>query len=104
MKHILTTMKLDPITLVDCVVAPIGRVANVKLKQEVAVQRARWVNRDRIMEGNPSKMPFLCIIGTNTVGDKKQVIYTPDNGGCEQMNCRNGWDGMIWCCWRWSCC
>ncbi len=64
-------MKLDPITLVDCVVAPIGRMANVKLKQEAAVQRAKWVNRDRIIEGNPSKMPFSCIIGTNTVGDKK---------------------------------
>ena len=83
MKHILATMELDPITLVDCVVAPIGRVANVKLKQEAAVQHARWVNVDRIVEGNPSKTPFSCIIGTNTVGDKKQAIRTPDNGGCE---------------------
>ena len=103
MKHILATMKLDPITLVDCIVAPIGRVANVELKQEAAVQRARWIDRDRIMEGNPSKMPFSCIIGTDTVGDKKLAIHTPDNGGCEQMNCRNGWDGVIWCCRRWSC-
>ncbi len=72
MKHILATMELDPITLVDCVVAPIGRVANVKLKQEAAVQRARWVNGDRIVEGNPSKTPFSCIIGTNTVGDENK--------------------------------
>jgi hypothetical protein len=90
MKHILATMKLDPITLVDCIVASIGRVANVKLKQEVAVQRTRWVHRDRIMEGNSSKTPFYCIVATNTVGDKKQAIHTPDNGGCEQMNCGNG--------------
>ena len=76
MKHILVTMKLDPIMLVDCVVAPIGRVADVKLKQEAAVQHARWVNRDRIMEGNPSKTPFSCIIGTDTVGDEKQAIRT----------------------------
>ncbi len=95
MKIIFTTIKLDPITLVDCLVAPIGRMANVKLKQEAAVQRARWVNRERIIEGNPSKTPFSCIIGTNTVGDKNQVIRTPDNGGREQMNCGNGWDGMI---------
>ncbi len=95
MKNILTTIKLDPITLVDCVVSPIGRVANVKLNQEAAVQRARWINRDRIIEGNPSKTPFLCIICTNTVGDKKQAIRIPDNGGREQMDCWNGWDGMI---------
>ncbi len=103
MKNILATMKLDPITLVDCVVVPIGRIANVKLKQEVAVQHARWANRDRIIEGNPSETPFSCTIGTNTVGDKKQAIRTSDNGGHEQMNCGNGWDGMIWCCQRWSC-
>ncbi len=72
-------VKLDSITLIDCVVAPIGRMANVKLKQEAAVQRARWINRDRIIKGNPSETPFSCIIGTNTVGDKKQAIRTPDN-------------------------
>ena len=59
MKNVLTTMKLNPITLVDCIVAPIGRVANVKLKQEAAVQRARWVNRDRIMEGIPLQDAIL---------------------------------------------
>ena len=41
MKNILVTMKLDPIMLVDCVVAPVGRMANIKLKQEAAVQCAR---------------------------------------------------------------
>jgi hypothetical protein len=41
MKDIFTTMKLDPITLVDWAVVPIDRMANVKLKQEADVQRAR---------------------------------------------------------------
>jgi hypothetical protein len=44
MKNVLTTMKLDPIMLVDCIVAPIGGMANVKLKQEPAIQLARWIN------------------------------------------------------------
>ncbi len=50
MKNVLTTVKLNPITLVDCIVAPVGRMANVKIKQEMAIQRARWVNRNRITE------------------------------------------------------
>ena len=33
MKNVLTTVKLNPITLVDCIVAPVGRMANVKIKQ-----------------------------------------------------------------------
>jgi hypothetical protein len=104
MKSIFPTMKLDPIMLVDCIVLPIGGMANVKLKQEAAIQCARWINRDRIIEGNPSKAPFSCIVGANTVRDKKQTIRSLDNGGCEQMDCRNGWGGMIRCCWRWPCC
>ena len=31
-KNVLTTVKLNPITLVDCIVAPVGRMANVKIK------------------------------------------------------------------------
>jgi hypothetical protein len=50
MKNVLTTVKLNPITLVDCIVAPVRRMANVKIEQETAVQRARWVNRNRITE------------------------------------------------------
>jgi hypothetical protein len=32
MKNVLTTVKLNPITLVDCIVAPVGRMANVKIE------------------------------------------------------------------------
>ncbi len=104
MKKVLTTMKLDPITLVDCIVAPIGGMANVKLKQELAIQCARLINRNRISEGNPSEASFPCIIGTNTVRDKKQTIRTIDDGCREQIDSWNGWDVMMWCCRRWSCC
>jgi hypothetical protein len=44
MDDILSTVKLDPITLVDCIVAPIGRMADVKVKEETSIQCARRVN------------------------------------------------------------
>ena len=43
MQDILATMELEPITLIDGVVSPIGGVAYVELKQEASVQRARGV-------------------------------------------------------------
>ena len=43
MQDILPTVELDPVTLIDGVVPPIGGVADVKLKQKTSVQRARWV-------------------------------------------------------------
>ncbi len=36
----LLTMELDPITLVDCTIAPICWMANVKFEEELAIQRA----------------------------------------------------------------
>ena len=41
---LVTDVELDPITLVDCIVAPIGRMADVKVKKETSIQRARRVN------------------------------------------------------------
>jgi len=43
-KNILATMKLDPITLVDCIVLPFGWMANVKFEKEMSIQHARRVN------------------------------------------------------------
>ncbi len=37
-------MELDPITLVDCIVALIGGMANVKVEKETSIQRARRIN------------------------------------------------------------
>ena len=103
MKNVLTTVKLNPITLVDCIVAPVGRMANVKIRQEAAVQRARWVDRNRITERKPCKAPFLSLISANTVRHKKQTIRAFDDGCHDQMDGRNGWDRMIWRSWRRSC-
>jgi hypothetical protein len=44
MNDILSTVELDPIMLVDCIVAPIGRMADVKVKKKASIQRARRVN------------------------------------------------------------
>ena len=44
MDDILSTVKLDPIMLVDCIVAPIGRMADIKVNKETSIQCARRVN------------------------------------------------------------
>jgi hypothetical protein len=86
MKNVLTTMKLNPITLVDCIVAPVSRMANVKIKQEAAVQPARWVDRNRITERKPCEVPFPSVISTNTVRHEKQTIRALDDGCCDQVD------------------
>ena len=98
-----TTVKLNPIMLVDCIVVPGGRMANVKIKQEAAVQCARWVDRNRLTEHKPCKAPFPSVISTNTVRHKKQTIRALDDGCRDQVDGQDGWDRMIWCSWRWSC-
>jgi hypothetical protein len=40
MQDILPTMELDPITLIDGVIPPIGGVADIELKKKASVQRA----------------------------------------------------------------
>ena len=87
MKNVLTTVKLNPITLVDCIVAPVGRMANVKIKQETAVQRARWVDRNRITERKSCEAPFSSVISTNTVRHEKQTIRALVNGRDAFNNC-----------------
>jgi hypothetical protein len=64
-------MKLYPITLVDCILLPIGGMANVKFKKETSIHSASRINRDRIIDGNPSKTTFPCIVGADTVRDKE---------------------------------
>ena len=103
MKNVLTTVKLNPITLVDCIVAPVGRMANVKIKQETAVQRARWVDQNRITERKPCEAPFPSVISTNTVRHEEQTIRALDDGCREQVDGWDGWDRMIRCSWWRSC-
>ncbi len=103
MKNVLTTVKLNPVMLVDCVVAPVGRMANVKIKQEAAVQRARWVDRNRITEREPCEAPFPSVISANTVRHEKQTIRALDDGCRDQVDGRDGWDRMIRRSWRRSC-
>jgi hypothetical protein len=43
MKDILATVELDPVTLIDGVIPPVGGVADVELEQKTSVQRARGV-------------------------------------------------------------
>ena len=43
MKDILATVELDPVTLVDGVIPPVSRVADVELEQKASVQLARGV-------------------------------------------------------------
>ena len=88
MKTVLTTVKLNPITQVDCIVAPVGRMENVKIKQESAVQHARWVDRNRITERKPCEAPFPSVISTNTVSHEKQTIRALDDGCCDQVDGR----------------
>ena len=64
MENILPAVILNPVTLVDCVVAPVGGMANIELEQEAAVQRAGWVNGDGITESNSCEAPLAGIIGT----------------------------------------
>ena len=75
MKDILTTIELNPITLVNCIVSPIGGMANVKFKQETSVLCARRINRDGVIECDPSEAPFPCIVCASTVGDKIGGLY-----------------------------
>ncbi len=103
MKNVLTTVKLNPIMLVDCIVALVGRMANVKLKQKAAVQRARWIDQYRITESKLCEAPFASIIGANTVRDEEQTIRALGYGCREQVDGRNGWDRMIRRSWRQSC-
>jgi len=104
MKNVLTTVKLNPIMLVDCIVAPVGRMANVKIKQEMAVQHARWVDGNRVTERKPCEVPFSCVISTNTVRHEKQTIRALDDGCRDQVDGWNGWDRMIRRSWWRSCC
>jgi hypothetical protein len=41
--EIINIVKLQPIPLVDSVMAPISWVANIKFEEEPAVQCARWI-------------------------------------------------------------
>ena len=86
MKNVLTTKKLNPITLVDCIVAPVGRMANVKIKQEAAVERARWVDQNRITECKPCEAPFSSVVSTDTVRHEKQTIRALDDGCRDQVD------------------
>jgi hypothetical protein len=65
-------LKLYPITLFDCIALPIGRMTHVKFEKETSIQRTRRIIRDRIIAGNPSKTPFPCIVGTDTVKTKNR--------------------------------
>jgi len=104
MKNVLTTVKLNPITLVDGIVALIGRMADVEVKQEMAIQRARWVvDQDRITERKPCEAPLASVISTNTVRHEKQTIRAPDDGCRKQVDGRDGWNSMISRSWGRSC-
>ena len=92
MQNVLPTVELEPVTLIDGVVSPIGGVADVELKKESPVQRARWVQGHGVLESDPGETPLSCVIGADVVRDEKQTIVAPDNGRCKEMNGRNGGD------------
>ncbi len=81
-------MVLNPIALVDCIVAPILRMAVIKLEEESTVKHARWIQRHQVAESNLHKPPFTRGIGPNTVRDKEQSIHTVNDGGRKKVN---GW-------------
>lgn len=43
-------MVLDPITLIDCVITPIGRVADVEVKEKLAIECARRMKQNLVGE------------------------------------------------------
>ncbi len=56
------------------------------------------------VESISCEVPFMRVVGPNTVRDKEQFVGTADDGGCKEVNGRNCRNGMGRCCWRRSYC
>ncbi len=64
-------VKLQPVTLVDRVVLPISWVANIKFKEEPAIECAQRIEGHQVQEPNPCKPPFPGIVFAKLARDKK---------------------------------
>ena len=83
MMNVLASVKLDPIMLVDRIIMPVCWVTYAEFEQEPTIQRARRLYGDGVAEGNLCKLPFLSIIGTDTMRDEEQSVCALDDGGGE---------------------
>ncbi len=96
-------VKLQPVTLVDCIVLPISWVANIKFKEEPAVTCAQRIEGHQVQEHDPCKPPFPGIVVAKLAQDKKLMIGATHDGDDKQQNGGNGWNWVCRCS-RWRSC
>ena len=77
-------------------------MGDVKVYQVSAVNKTRRIGRHGSFKSDTNKAPFSDITGTNTVGDKEELVGTLDDllsqDGCR----RNCWSGAERCGGWWS--
>ncbi len=83
-------MVLEPVPLINCIVLPIGWVADIELKEESSILSAWWVYWYRVLKGNLYEVPFSSLIWPNAMWDedKEQRIAAPNDSHRQQMDGR----------------
>ncbi len=51
--NVIRVVKLEPVSLVDCVITPISRMVNIKFKEELTVKHAWRIKRHGVHESHP---------------------------------------------------
>jgi hypothetical protein len=64
-------MKLEPVLLVNLIIAPISWLSDIKFKEEPTVKSAQRMKGHGINEHHPCKLPLVSIAVAGFAGDEE---------------------------------